>query len=141
MNASSVFLLSTMLAMPAAAQPKLQPQFDQVTSSAFLQQLLRDGVYRFISSDMAASLLIHRVEPVLPKRDMTARISGTVTVDLEIARDGTVHHAMAVSGPKMLQAPVLAAIRQWTFKPVNLNGQPVAVATTIQVPLSNFQMP
>ena len=67
-----------------------------------------------------------------------ARISGRVIIAFEITRDGRVHRAMAVSGPRLLQAPVLAAVRQWTFKPYPLRGEPTTVATSIPITVSNF---
>jgi TonB family protein len=109
-----------------------------VTSREFLKQLVEDGIYNFISSGVAESRVTHRVEPVLPHGDMMARVSGTVIIAFEISKAGRVRHAMAVSGPKLLQAPVLAAVTQWTFKPYLLRGEPTAVATSIQLTVSNF---
>ncbi len=97
-----------------------------------------DGIYIFISSKVAESLIIHRVEPVLPHGDMVARVSGTVVVVFEISKDGKVRRAMVVSGPKLLQSPVLAAVKQWTFKPYLLRGEPTGVETSIQLTVSNF---
>jgi len=138
MKAPYVLLLSVLLLAPAECQSAPPQQFDQVTSREFLKQLLQDGVYNFISSKMAESLTIHRVEPVLPHGDMMPRVSGTVIIAFEISKDGKVRHAMAVSGPKLLQAPVLAAVRQWTFKPCMLTGEPTTVATSLQLTVSNF---
>jgi hypothetical protein len=138
MKALYVLLLSVLLLAPAEGQSTPPQQFDQVTSREFLKQLLQDEVYNFISSKMAESLTIHRVEPVLSHSDITARVSGTVIIAFEISKNGKVCHAMAVSGPKLLQAPVLAAVRQWTFKPYMLTGEPTIVATSIQLTVSNF---
>jgi TonB family protein len=133
-----VLLLSVFLLAPAASQSTPPLQFDQVTSREFLEQLIQDGVYRFISSGTAESLVVHRVEPVLPRGEMMARVSATVIIAFEISKDGKVRHAMAVSGPKLLQPSVLAAVRQWTFKPYTLSGNPITVATSIQLKVSNF---
>ncbi len=138
MKSLCVLLLSVLLSALAEGQSSPPQEFDQVTSKEFLKQLLQDDVYNFISSKMAESLTIHRVEPVLPHGDMMARVSGTVIIAFEITGDGKVHHAMAVSGPKLLQSPVLAAVRQWTFKPYTLRGEPTTVATSIQLTVSNF---
>ena len=138
MNAPCMLLFLVLLIVPAAAQSAPNQQFDQVTSKEFLQQLLQDGVYNFISSGIAESLVIHRVEPVLPHGDMMPRVSGTVIVAFELNKDGKVRHPMAVSGPKLLQAPVLAAVKHWTFKPYMLFGEPTTVATSIQLTVSNF---
>jgi TonB family protein len=138
MNARYVLFLSLMFPFPALGQSAPPQQFDQVTSREFLEQLLQDGIYNFISSKMAESLVTHRVEPVLPHGEMMARVSGTVIVAFEITKDGKIRHALAVSGPKLLQAPVLAALRQWTFKPCMLRGEPVNVATSVPFTISNF---
>jgi TonB family protein len=138
MKALYVFLLSVLLLAPAEGQSAPPQQFDQVTSREFLKQLLEDGVYYFISSGVAESLVIHRVEPVLPHGDMMARVSGTVGIAFEITKDGRARHVTAVSGPRLLQAPVLAAVRQWTFKPYLLRGEPTTVATSVQLTVSNF---
>jgi hypothetical protein len=133
-----VLLLSTLLLAHAEGQSAPPQQFDQVTSREFLKQLLEDGIYNFISSGVAESLVTNRVEPVLPHGDMMARVSGTVIIAFEITKDGRVRHAMAVSGPKLLQAPVLTAVSQWTVKPYLLRGEPTTVATSIQLTVSNF---
>ncbi len=138
LSATFAFLLLMLLPIPLQAQSQTTQPFDQVTSREFLEQLLQDGVYVFISSGVAQSLVVHRVEPVMPHGDMMARVSGTVIIAFEITKEGKIRHAMAVSGPKLLQARVLAAVRQWTFKPYVLRGQPITVATSIQLTVSNF---
>ena len=132
MKVPCVLLFSLVFASPAGAQTPPPQVFDPVTSREFLKQLVEDGVYNFISSKVAEGLVIHRVDPVLPHGDMMPRVSGTVIIAFEITKDGKVRRAMAVSGPKLLQAPVLAAVRQWTFKPYPLHGEPATVATTFQ---------
>ena len=65
MKAIQVLLFAVVLS--ASAQAKSQVHYlDQVTSRAFLEQLIADRVYLFISSDYAKSLLVHRAEPELP---------------------------------------------------------------------------
>ena len=138
MKALYVLFVSVLLLAGARGQSAPPQQFDQVTSREFLKQLVEDGIYNFISSGVAESRVTHRVEPVLPHGDMMARVSGTVIIAFEISKAGRVRHAMALSGPKLLQAPVLAAVTQWTFKPYLLRGEPTAVATSIQLTVSNF---
>ncbi|HEX4322683.1 MAG TPA: TonB family protein [Acidobacteriaceae bacterium] len=138
MKAPHLILLSVLLVARAGGESAPPQQFDQVTSREFLKQLLQDGVYYFISSKVAESLTIRRVEPVLAHSDIVPRVSGTVVVAFEITKDGKVRHAMTVSGPKLLQASVLAAIRQWRFKPYMLRDEPITVATSISFTLSNF---
>ena len=138
MKASRFLLLFAITSVVALGQPEPGDHLDLVTSKAFLQQLIQDGVYFFIAPKVAESLATHRVEPVLPHGDMMARVSGTVIIAFEITKDGKARHAMVVSGPKLLQGPVLAAFRQWTFKPYLLRGGPLTVATSIPFTVQNF---
>ncbi len=71
--------------------------------------------------------------PVYPPDAKKARIQGTVVLEAIIGKDGTVEHLTVVSGPTALQPSSLEAVRQWTYKPFLLNGDPVEVKTTINV--------
>jgi TonB family protein len=138
MKALNALLIAAFLITTFQAQS--QPARDQeiFTSRKFLEQLLKDNVYNFVSAKMAESLLLHRVEPIPPHGPMMAKVSGTVVVAFEINKQGIVTHATVVSGPKLFQAPVLAAVRQWRFKPYTLVDRPITVATSIPIPLSNY---
>ena len=99
---------------------------------------MRDNVYVSIAQSAAESLLQKRVEPVPPKVPMMVRVSGTVIIACEIGKDGKIRRVVAVSGPKVLRSPALAAVKQWLFKPYVLNGEAIAVTTIIKLPVSNF---
>jgi len=138
MKVPHILLLFALASTLSFAQSEPGQQLDQVTSKEFLQQLIQDRVYFFIAPKVAESLLTHRVEPTMPHGEMMARVSGTVIVAFEITKDGKIRHAMVVSGPRLLQQTALAAVKQWTFRPFLLNGEPVAVATSIPITMSNF---
>jgi protein TonB len=61
------------------------------------------------------------------------RIAGAVQLQATISRDGTIENLRVVSGPALLQAAALEAVRQWRYRPYLLNGEPVEVETTINV--------
>jgi protein TonB len=61
------------------------------------------------------------------------RIQGDVVLDAIIDSDGVVRDLKAVSGPAILVAPAIQAVRQWRYKPYLLNGQPVEVETQIKL--------
>jgi hypothetical protein len=138
MNVLRFVLFLALVQTLGSAQPAPSEQPDQVMSKEFLQQLIEDHVYFFIAPKVAESLLTHRIEPIIPNGEMLPRVSGTVIVALEITKDGKVRHAMAVSGPRLLQPATLVAVKQWTFKPFVLNGEPTTVATSIPLTMSNF---
>ena len=132
MKIVTCFLL-IVFALPPSLAAQTEQVFDPVTSRAFLQQLERDGVYFFISSKVAESLIVHRVEVVWPHKAMEARISGTVILQATISRSGTIENLKVVSGPAMLQQAALDAVRQWRYRPYLLNNEPVEVDTTVNV--------
>jgi protein TonB len=62
-----------------------------------------------------------------------ARIQGTVQLEAVIAKDGTIQQLRVVKGHPLLVQSALNAVRQWRYAATVLNGQPVEVATTIDV--------
>jgi len=92
----------------------------------------RPGPVR-ISAGVAAGRLIAPIRPVYPAIAREARVGGTVVVEATISAQGLVEHARAVSGPPILAVAALNAIAQARYEPFRLNGEPVEVATTINV--------
>jgi protein TonB len=74
-----------------------------------------------------------KVAPVYPAEARAAHVSGMVVLHAIIGRDGTIENLTVISGPEMLRASALDAVRQWTYKPYLLNGEPTEVDTTITV--------
>lgn len=74
--------------------------------------------------------------PVYPPDAKKARIQGKVLLNIVIGKDGTVKDLTVVSGPAALQDSSQDAVRQWTYKPFLLNGEPVEVTTTVTVTYS-----
>lgn len=73
----------------------------------------------------------NQVAPQLPEE--LTHVSGEVTVAVAIDANGTTSHASIVrSSHEELNAPCLAAVKQWTFKPATENGQ--AIASNVYIP-------
>jgi protein TonB len=87
-----------------------------------------------VKSDSLTS--ISKVPPVYPPDAKKARITGKVVLSTIIGKDGTVEHLSVNSGPAQLQQAAVDAVRQWTFQPYLLNGDPVEVETTINITFS-----
>jgi len=81
--------------------------------------------------------LISGPRPVYPALARAARVEGTVRLAAVISRDGTILDLRAVSGHPLLIPAALAAVQHWVFRPTTLNGDPVEVATDIEV---NFML-
>jgi TonB family protein len=106
---------------------------DVYTSKEFLNHISQDRIYLFLSSKTAESLLVQKTDPQLQIKGVQALVTGTVIIAFEITSEGTVRHAMVVSGPRMLQAAVLEAVCRRRFRPFLLNGKPTAVATSVSI--------
>jgi protein TonB len=89
-----------------------------------------------VSTGVATGLLIRKVTPNYPPLAKQARIQGTVVLQAEISKDGTIQNLQLISGHPMLAPAAIEAVRQWRYKPYLLNGEPVAVETTVQVNFS-----
>jgi len=85
---------------------------------------------------MAGQLL----QPIRPEYTMIARLSrteGTVVVQAVISKSGRIESARVVSGPGVLQAAALQAVREARYRPFLLNGLPTEVETTVSI---NFRL-
>jgi protein TonB len=96
---------------------------------------------------MAAPLLVSTgvmtgqlLQPIRPEYPMIARLSrteGTVVVQAVISKSGRIESARVVSGPGVLQAAALQAVREARYRPFLLNGLPTEVETTVSI---NFRL-
>jgi bla regulator protein blaR1 len=77
--------------------------------------------------------LLTKAAPVYPPAAKKAKIEGTVVLSAVISKDGKVESLRVLSGPNELQQSSLDAVRQWTYKPYLLNGDPVEVKTTVHI--------
>jgi len=86
-----------------------------------------------VSLGVSQGLLIKKVQPNYPPLARQARIQGTVLLQAEISKDGTIENLRLISGHPMLAPAAIEAVKQWRYKPYMLNGEPVAVETQVQV--------
>ena len=86
-----------------------------------------------VSSAVMAGQIIKRVDPIYPPVAKASQVQGTVVLSAIIGKDGSVEKLIVVSGPPMLIRSAIDAVSQWQYKPFLLNGQPIEVATTINV--------
>jgi len=89
-----------------------------------------------VSTGVATGLLIRKVTPTYPQLAKQARIQGSVVLQAEISKDGTIQNLQLISGHPMLAPAAIEAVKQWRYKPYLLNGEPVAVETQVVVNFS-----
>lgn len=73
-------------------------------------------------------------EPVYTPAALRAKIQGIVTLEAVVLADGTVGEVRVTQSLDKdygLDAAALAAVKQWTFEPGTLNGQPVSVLVSV----------
>ena len=72
--------------------------------------------------------VIKKVDAVYPKEAISANISGPVTMNVLIAKTGTVLDVKVVKGlGHGLDEAAVAALKQFVFKPAKIHDEPVAV--------------
>jgi len=86
-----------------------------------------------VSQGVSTGLLIRKVQPNYPPLARQARIQGTVVLQAEISKEGTIQNLQLISGHPMLAPAAIEAVKQWRYKPYLLNGEPVAVETQVVV--------
>jgi protein TonB len=86
-----------------------------------------------VSQGVSQGLLVKKVQPTYPPLARQARIQGTVVLQAEISKDGTIENLRLISGHPMLAPAAIEAVKQWRYRPYMLNGEPVAVETTVMV--------
>jgi protein TonB len=90
-----------------------------------------------VSTGVMTGLLIRKVQPNYPPLAKQARIQGTVVLQAQISKEGTIENLQLISGHPMLAPAAIEAVKQWRYKPYLLNGEPVAVDTQVIV---NFNL-
>ena len=83
------------------------------------------GPYR-IGGPATPPMEVHKVQPVYPRLAQTARVQGVVVLEALIRRDGSVADIRPVKTLSMgLTEAAIEAVRQWRYRPAELNGVPV----------------
>jgi TonB family protein len=77
----------------------------------------------------ARGLLLEQSEPEYPAGARGQR--GTVVLQVLIGRDGSVQDAKFLQGSLAFARAATEAVKQWHFKPYNLNGRPVSTKTVL----------
>ncbi len=89
-----------------------------------------------VSAGVVQAQLIHNVNPVYPAIAKAAHVQGVVVLHAVIGKTGEVKALQPISGAPMLTGAAMDAVRQWTYRPYVLNGEPTEVETTINVSFS-----
>jgi len=107
--------LLLLIALASLASAQIVPQRVRVADTIISQQI------------------ITKVAPVYPPLARQARIQGQVILRAQISKSGDVENLQLISGHPILAPAAIDAVKQWKYKPYLLNGEPVAVETSVTV--------
>jgi TonB family protein len=108
----------------AAERASAQPASSNPTNSIWL------------APTEAESRLITRTEPHYPADALAAHRSGNVTLEVQVAEDGTVSSVSTLSGDPLLAAAAAQAVRNWRYQPYRANHHPSQFQTDVTLTFS-----
>jgi TonB family protein len=91
-----------------------------------------------LSVGVSGGKLVHRVDPVYPMQASAKRLQGMVILSAMIMEDGSVSDIKVVAGPPPLAQSAVEAVKQWRYKPYELDGKPVKNEIRIDI---DFRFP
>lgn len=87
----------------------------------------------------AVRQILYQVNPEMSDDARKQHVQGTVFLRMVIDCDGNVVQLQPISGPESLMQRAQEAVRQWRFRPLLLNGDPVEVDTMVSIAFSFAQ--
>lgn len=93
-----------------------------------------------VGGSIVAPKLLKRVPPEYPALASQARLQGLVIVEAQVDTSGAVRTVKVLRGAPLFDEPALAAVRQWRYQPLLLNGQPTEFIVVVTV-MFNLKMP
>ena len=85
-----------------------------------------------IGGQIQAPTLIHRVEPIYPPVAVSAHATGIVILEAIVDAEGRVAEVKVLrSAHRILEGAALAAVRQWQYDPLVLNGIRTSFVLTV----------
>ena len=86
-----------------------------------------------IGNGIAAPRLVRRIDPAYPAIAVAARVSATVQLEAEVDARGQVASVRVERGHPLFDEAAVAAVRQWRYQPLLLNGEPTGFVLTVTV--------
>ena len=91
-----------------------------------------------ISQGVSQGLLIKKVQPLYPQNALAMHVEGSVELMATITKTGSISTVKVLKGESLLTRAATDAVRQWKYRPYQLNGEPVEIQTQITI---NFKLP
>jgi TonB family protein len=112
---------------PVTTSVASSPSLDESSYTSSLTQPVN------VSSGVMAANVLSAPQPSYPKLASLTHMQGEVVMQAIISKDGTIENVHVIKGHRLLRSAATNAVRAWRYRPYRINGQPVAVATTVSV--------
>ncbi len=89
-----------------------------------------------VGGQIKAPQLTHRVNPSYPPIAQSAMVEGSVVLEATVDKGGHVKNVRIVRGHPLLEAAAVAAVKEWTYEPLMLNGEATSFILTVTVTFS-----
>jgi protein TonB len=86
-----------------------------------------------VGTGVQEAKLIKRVLPEYPVLARLAHVEAVVLLDVTVDEEGNVAEVRVIRGHPLLDSEAVRAVKLWKYSPTLLNGEPVAVASTVTV--------
>ena len=84
-----------------------------------------------VGGQLNAPQLVHKVDPVYPELARQARLSAILIMEATVAANGKVQEVAILRGAPLFDEPAVAAVKQWVYRPLLLNGVPTPFILTV----------
>jgi protein TonB len=86
-----------------------------------------------VGGEIEAPTLVHRVNPEYPTIAVSGKIEGIVILEATVDERGAVEDVRVLRSHPLLDRAALDAVRQWRYKPLQLNGRATPFILTVTV--------
>jgi protein TonB len=84
-----------------------------------------------VGGQLKVPQLVHRVDPEYPELARAARLSAILIMEATVAASGKVQEVTVLRGAPLFDEPAVAAVKQWVYRPLLLNGVPTPFVLTV----------
>lgn len=89
-----------------------------------------------IGGQLTAPRLVYRAPPVYPDLALRGRVSAVLILEALVDTHGNVKDVKLLRGHPLFDEAALAAVRQWRYQPLLLNGEPTEFILSVTVMFS-----
>jgi len=86
-----------------------------------------------VSSEVMAANLVSGPKPAYPILARLVHTQGSVVMQAVISKNGTVERVHVIKGHRLLRSAAKSAVQSWRYRPYEIDGVPVEVATVVSV--------